>query len=100
MPLNQTPLWPDRAVAHPNTEQAALEQITQQFQQRFADSAQNRDEFHALMKKTFGEQYNVSKAETIRQQTLKGDFGWMPKITLVNGEQLADIVDPYVEHGN
>ena len=74
-----------------NPEQEALEQITQQFQQRFADSAQNKDEFHALMKKTFGEQYDVSKAETIRQQTLEGDFSWMPEIQLVDADQLNDI---------
>jgi len=77
--------------AQNETEQAALDGVTQQFQQRFADSAQNKEQFHALMQKTFGDQYNFAKAETIRQQTLEGDFSWMPDVQLVDGEQLADI---------
>jgi len=79
------------AAPQAQSEQNALNDITEQFQQRFADSAQNKEEFHALMKKTFGDQYDVSKAEAMRQQTLKGDFSWMPEIQLVDGEQLADL---------
>jgi len=45
------------------SEQEDLARITQQFQQRFADSAQNKEEFHALMQKSFGDQYDPSKAE-------------------------------------
>jgi hypothetical protein len=72
------------------SDQQALNQVTTQFQQRFSDTAQNKTAFHDIMQKTFGNQYDQSKAETIRQQTLKGDFSWMPKIQLVNGEQLQD----------
>jgi hypothetical protein len=71
-------------------EQQALKQVTQQFQQRFRDSAENSASFHSLMKKSFGDQYNADKAETIRQQTLKGDFSWMPDIKLLNESQLQD----------
>ncbi len=72
-------------------EQVELDAITQQFQTRFAGSAENKTEFHRLMQKSFGAQYDVAKAETMRQQALKGDFSWMPKIQLVNGSQLADV---------
>ncbi|MES9853928.1 MAG: hypothetical protein ABW170_19080 [Candidatus Thiodiazotropha sp. L084R] len=72
-------------------EQNSLSQITQQFQQRFQNSAEDSTVFHDIMKKTFGDQYNQDKAETIRQQTLKGDFSWMPEIKLVNENQLQDL---------
>ncbi|MES9831559.1 MAG: hypothetical protein ABW139_04890 [Candidatus Thiodiazotropha sp. DIVDIV] len=72
-------------------EQNSLSQITQQFQQRFQNSAEESTVFHDIMKKTFGDQYNQDKAETIRQQTLKGDFSWMPEIKLVNENQLLDL---------
>jgi hypothetical protein len=72
------------------SEQQALSDITQQFQQRFSAKAQDKSAFHDIMQKTFGNQYDQSKAETIRQQTLKGDFSWMPDIKLVDGQQLQD----------
>ncbi len=72
-------------------EQVELDAITQQFQARFAGTAKDKTEFHKLMKNSFGAQYDVAKAETMRQQALKGDFSWMPKIQLVNGSQLADV---------
>jgi len=61
-------------------EDKALADITEQFQSRFKDNASDHDAFHSLMKKSFGESYDYSKAENIRQQTLNGDFSWMPKI--------------------
>jgi len=73
--------------AEPET---ALDKVTQQFQSKFAENASNKSEFHALMKKSFGENYSQSKAEGIRQQTLNGDFSWMPKIQLVDSATLAD----------
>jgi len=68
----------------------ALEKITQQFQERFAGQAANKEKFHELMKQSFGENYDASKAENIRQQTLKGDFSWMPKIEVRDGSELQD----------
>ncbi|MES9941539.1 MAG: hypothetical protein ABW105_03470 [Candidatus Thiodiazotropha sp. 6PLUC1] len=73
------------------SEQDSLAQVTQQFQQRFQNSAEDSSLFHEIMKKTFGDQYNQESAETIRQQTLKGDFSWMPNIKLVNENQLQDL---------
>ena len=70
---------------------AALDKVTQQFQSQFAQNAANKTEFHALMQKSFGENYSQSKAEGIRQQTLSGDFSWMPNIQLVDGSTLSDV---------
>ncbi|ODB94747.1 hypothetical protein A3197_18570 [Candidatus Thiodiazotropha endoloripes] len=71
-------------------DQQALTQITQQFQQRFANTASDKTAFHDIMTKTFGDQYNQSSAENIRQQTIKGDFSWMPTIEMVDSQQLQD----------
>jgi len=68
-----------------------LDKVTQQFQSRFAENAANKTEFHALMKKSFGNNYDQSAAEGIRQQTLKGDFSWMPNIQLVDSSTLSDV---------
>jgi hypothetical protein len=72
------------------SDQQALSQITQQFQQRFANTASDKAAFHEIMTQTFGDQYDKNAAENIRQQTLKGDFSWMPKVELVDGQQLQD----------
>ncbi|MEJ2619182.1 MAG: hypothetical protein P8163_02725 [Candidatus Thiodiazotropha sp.] len=71
-------------------DQQALNQITQQFQQRFANTASDKAAFHDIMSKTFGDQYDKNSAENIRQQTLKGDFSWMPSVELVDSQQLQD----------
>ncbi|MEJ2613039.1 MAG: zinc metallopeptidase [Candidatus Thiodiazotropha sp.] len=71
--------------------QQTKDKITQQFQQRFSDMAQDKKSFTEIMTKTFGDKYDQSKAETIRQQTLSGDFSWMPDIKLVDSKQLNDI---------
>jgi len=74
-----------------STEQEALDKIVAEFQQRFTDAASNKEEFHALMQKTFGDNYNEAEAENIRQQTLAGDFSWMPEIRLVDASELNDV---------
>lgn len=74
-----------------NSDEKALDTITQQFQNRFAKSASNKDEFHRILKDAFGDKYDANKAEAIRQKTLNGDFSWMPKITLVDGSELNDV---------
>ncbi|MET0052405.1 MAG: hypothetical protein ABW095_15195 [Candidatus Thiodiazotropha sp.] len=71
-------------------DQHDLADINRQFQRRFSETAQDQTAFHELMSKTFGAEYDQAKAETIRQQTLKGDFSWMPEIKLVDGNQLND----------
>ena len=42
------------------------------------------------MQTAFGEKYNKQEAENIRQQTLSGDFSWMPNVEVVKGSTLAD----------
>lgn len=74
-----------------STDKKALDSITQQFQSRFAKSASNKVEFHRLLKDAFGDNYDTSKAEAIRQKTLNGDFSWLPKITLVDSSELNDV---------
>ena len=69
----------------------ALANITRQFQSRFQDNASDPEAFHALMQKSFGDTYDQAKAEDIRQQTLNGDFSWMPGIKLVDGSTLAEV---------
>jgi|GEM_PF-4294609 len=71
-------------------EQKALDGIKEKFQSRFAENASNKEKFHEMMKKSFGESYDQAKAENIRQKTLNGDFSWMPKIQLVDSSTLAD----------
>jgi len=72
-------------------EDKALADITKQFQSRFQDNASDPDAFHSLMQKSFGDTYDQAKAEDIRQQTLKGDFSWMPEVKLVDGATLTDV---------
>ncbi len=74
-----------------NQDQVALDETIQKFQQLFTSTAQNKAIFHALVKNAFGGQYDVNKAEVLRQQALNGDFNWVPKIQLVNESQLKDI---------
>ena len=71
-------------------EAASLASITQQFQTRFASSAKDPAAFAALLKQAFGDHYDAAKAEGIRQQTLAGDFSWMPKVQLASASQLKD----------
>lgn len=57
-----------------------LQQATDGFQSQFADAAQDKESFHSLMQTSLGDKYNKQAAESIRQQTLAGDFSWMPAI--------------------
>ncbi|MEE9335114.1 MAG: hypothetical protein V3U65_13580 [Granulosicoccaceae bacterium] len=72
-------------------EQKALDAATAQFQNRFAETAGDKEKFHQLMKNSFGQNYDKTKAENIRQQTLAGDFSWMPTIQLVDASNLTDV---------
>ncbi len=75
-------------------EDKALADITKQFQSRFQENASDPEAFHALMQKSFGDQYDKAKAEDIRQQTLEGDFSWMPDIKLVDAATLTNTSGP------
>ena len=43
-----------------------------------------------MMQTAFGDKYDKLAAESIRQQTLSGDFSWMPEVKVVDGSTLAD----------
>jgi len=75
-------------------EDKALADITRQFQSRFQDNASDPEAFHSLMQQSFGDQYDKAAADDIRQQTLKGDFSWMPDIKLVDEATLTNTSGP------
>ena len=60
------------------------------FQSQFTDSAKDAEAFHSLMQTAFGDKYDKQEAENIRQQTLAGDFSWMPDVKVVDGSTLTD----------
>lgn len=64
--------------------------LVAQFQQDFAATAHDHDAFHALMRASFGDHYDYSAAEQIRQQSLAGDFSWMPDVQVVEASTLLD----------
>lgn len=68
----------------------ALERLTSSLQQRFAARAADRQGFHALLAQAFGDGYDTARAETIRLQTLAGDFSWMPSIRVADAHALTD----------
>ena len=67
-----------------------LQQTMQGFQNQFTNSAKDADAFHSLMQTAFGDKYDKKEAENIRQQTLAGDFSWMPEVKVVDESTLAD----------
>lgn len=71
-------------------EQAALVKITDQFRARFSDAAKDPATFNTMLKTAFGDKYDAAAAEGLRQQALRNDFSWMPKVEVVDGAQLAD----------
>jgi len=75
--------------AGPEVDPAARE-VTQAFQQNFARAASDHDRFHELMRQAFGQNYDYAAAENIRNQTLAGDFSWMPDVRVVDAETLVD----------
>ena len=59
-------------------------------QQNLQSMAGNPEAFHAALTQSFGEHYDKAGAEAIREQTLSGDFSWMPTIKVVDGATLSD----------
>jgi hypothetical protein len=58
------------------------------FQQQFGALAAVKRRFHEVMRGTFGDGYDVRKAEWCRQRALAGDFGWLPPVRWVDSEIL------------
>jgi len=75
-------------------EQKALDKVVDKMQARFADNASNKEAFHELMQKSFGDKYDKAEAEEIRQKSLDGDFSWMPEVKLVDAETLTSTSGP------
>lgn len=69
---------------------APLTDIEAALHSRLRASAQDKDGFHKIMALAFGDNYNREVAETIRQQTLAGDFSWMPKLQITDMASLTD----------
>ena len=73
-----------------SADQAALVKITDQFRARFTEAAKDPAKFNETLRKAFGDRYDTAAAEGLRQQALRNDFSWMPKIEVVSTAQLAD----------
>ena len=54
------------------------------FVEQFSDLATDKDAFHAMLQDAFGDNYDTQAGEAIRQQTLAGDFSWIPEIRFVD----------------
>jgi len=72
------------------TDSAGLEAAKEAMKNNLGKQASDPKAFHDIMKKSFGGKYDKAKAETIRQQVLKGDFSWMPEIKVVDQSTLQD----------
>ncbi len=44
--------------------------------------------FHNTIKQIYGENYTFDKAEFLRQQTLNGNFDWLPTVRYVDADTL------------
>ena len=76
---------------HTDADAMAPPELVVAFQERFAALAGDPEAFHALLRQSFGDAYDVGAAEAIRQRTLAGDFGWMPRIEMVDPSVLNDV---------
>lgn len=79
------------ATAPASADQAVIVKVTDQFRARFSEAARDPAQFGELLRKSFGEGYDTQAAEGLRQQALRNDFSWMPKIEVVSQAQLADV---------
>ena len=68
----------------------ALDKAIKGMQQNLQSLADDPEAFHAALTKSFGDNYDKGTAENIRQQTLAGDFSWMPNIKVVDASSLTD----------
>lgn len=71
--------------------EGTIRSAEESFKQQIGERAQNREQFHKLMKVVYGQRYNEATVENLRQQALSGDFSFLPK---------ARFVDNATLHGN
>jgi hypothetical protein len=72
----------------PAREPSPEEQVKAAFEQEFAAKAANKEEFDALMKQVYGDNYDKGLAEQYRQQALRGDFSFLPDVQFVDAATL------------
>ncbi len=68
--------------------QSNLDKATAIAQQQLTTAAQNHDGWHEIMRQSYGDVYDYQQAEQLRQQTLAGDFSWMPDVQIVSADEL------------
>ena len=59
------------------------------FRAQFSEKAADPEAFHALLGQVFGPDYDVARAERLRQRALTGDFGWLPEVHYVDAATLG-----------
>lgn len=72
------------------SDSAGLEAARSAVETNLTQLASDPEKFHQTLTKSFGDSYDKTRAETIRQQVLSGDFSWMPDIKVVDESVLAD----------
>jgi len=62
--------------------------IDSDFRSSFTALAAEPDAFHQFIQQVYGDALSAMNAERLRQQTLKGDFSWLPKVEYVGSQSL------------
>lgn len=65
------------------------------FRKQFGALATDKTTFHAAMRTIFGAGYDAAGAEKYRQQSLGGDFGWLPPVRWVEPGVLGNANGAY-----
>jgi len=60
-----------------------------QLRSQMVTLAQDKAGFHATIKQVYGDNYRVKKAESLRQQSLNGNFNWLPAVCFVHADTLS-----------
>lgn len=76
---------------HARCGRASLDAAVLGFQNRFATAASDHARFSAMMRESFGGCIDASRLEALREQSLAGDFSWMPQIRLADTATLRDV---------
>lgn len=63
--------------------------VQSEFKKQFSAKAEDKAQFHDLMKNVYGEGYNKERAEAYRQRAQQGDYGWLPKVRTVDDRTLG-----------
>ena len=80
--------------------QSSVNHLKDAFIRQFSKNAAAKDAFHQLMRQTFSQivdpetpgsapKYNYNKAETLRQQAVKGDLSWLPEVEVLSNSEFS-----------